>query len=194
MPFRRMQELQSQDFTSNCLLYYVCGREFCAAGLSTHRTRETRQLFEGHRQQKGHLQGHLQGLRMGQHDMSHHLIWPESYPLTSESSDPQPVVFPLQTRVLTRTTQCPIGLCPNIPLQASESSPVVFDVSGSAANLVCQIGSLQTNSDRVVVLSFGNPWGAPSTQPTSNLGFRYRTFLFLWWLGLRTGLTQVTLW
>ena len=41
MPFRRMQELQSQDFTSNCLLY-VCGREFCAAGLSIHRTRETR--------------------------------------------------------------------------------------------------------------------------------------------------------
>ena len=51
-----------------------------------------------------------------------------------------------------------------------------------------------TNRDRVVVLSFGNTWGSPSTQPTSNSGFIYRTFLFLSWLGLRTGLTQVTLW
>ena len=153
--------------------------------------------IEGHGQQKGHLQGHLQGLRMGQHDMFSsfnmtRILPPYFWIFWSSASS---VSSPNQS--LNSDHSMPIGLCPNIPLQASKSSPVVFDVSGSLPSvsiLSMPNWKLQTNSDRVVVLSFGNPWGAPSTQPTSNLGFRYRTFLFLWWLGLRTGLTQVTLW
>lgn len=115
MPFRRMQELQRQDFTSSLL--YVCVREFCAAGLSTHRTRETRQLFEGHGQQKGRLQGHLQDLRMGQHDMSHHLGHDQNpTPLLLNRSSASSVSSPNQNL---NSDQCPIGLCPNIPRHPS---------------------------------------------------------------------------
>ena len=191
MPFRRMQELQSQDFTSNCLLY-VCGREFCAAGLSIHRTRETRHRrpWPAERALARTSSRFTYGSTWYVSSFNMTRILPPYFWIFWSSASS--VSSPNQS--LNSDHSMPNWIMPKHPSSGIQVESSCFWCIWFRCQSCLPNWKLQTNSDRVVVLSFGNPWGAPSTQPTSNLGFRYRTFLFLWWLGLRTGLTQVTLW